>query len=380
LIVAFLGLFVAVGTGIGYFLSFRPIYRAYQARSWTAADCEVISSRVVSSDDTSRPDIRYRYYVNDRPYVSDRYNFIPGSTSDSTVPDTVERYPAGRRFQCFVDPADPTEAVINREVTGWYYFGLAFFGGFAGIPLLIGAVVIRGRSARRAADAAPITRAPDAAPVTRAFDGAAMDAASGTGPLVLQPTASPLGKLIAITLICLFWNGIVGLFTFFEIREFTAGTGNWFLAIFLLLFQIIGVALLLAVPYQLLALANPRPAITLSRATVPLGSATPFEWKLTGTASRVTRLTITLKGQEQARYRRGTDTHTDTHTFHDEVLAEATDPMGIERGGGTIRVPADTMHSFNAFNNKIIWTLHVKGDINRWPDVDDSFEIKVTPS
>ena len=94
----------------------------------------------------------------------------------------------------------------------------------------------------------------------------------------------------------------------------------------------------------------------------------------------MSRLTVTLRGREQARYRRGTDTRTDTHEFHSEVLAEATDPMSIARGSGTIRIPAATMHSFSANNNKIIWTLTVEGEISRWPDVDDSFDVTVSPA
>jgi len=201
------------------------------------------------------------------------------------------------------------------------------------------------------------------------------------GPVVLQPTASPMGKLITATIVCLIWNGIVGVFTFFEVQEFMGGGGgSWFMAIFLLLFQIVGVALLVAVPYQLLALANPRPTITLSRAALPIGGSVPFEWQLTGSASRVSRLTVTLEGREEARYRRGTDTHTDKNVFHSAVVVEANDPMTIERGSGTIRIPAGSMHSFSADNNKIVWTLTVKGEISRWPDVDESFDVTVSPA
>jgi hypothetical protein len=38
------------------------------------------------------------------------------------------------------------------------------------------------------------------------------------------------------------------------------------------------------------------------------------------------------------------------------------------------------MHSFSANNNKIIWTLTVKGEISRWPDVDESFDVTVSPA
>jgi hypothetical protein len=375
-VAAFLGIFVVAGIGIGYFLSFRPLYLAYQARSWTPLDCEVISSRVVHNDETSRPDIRYRYDVDDRQYTADRYNFIPGSTSDSTVGATVDRYAPGTRFQCYVDPADPTQAVINRDITYWYGFGLIFFVMFAGIPLLVGTFALRRMSATRAAqqtaEATLTARGPDTGQIGMVAD---------LGPAVLQPTVSPMGKLITATIVCLFWNGIVGIFTYFEIQQFgSGGGGSWFLALFLLLFQIIGVALLVSVPYQLLALANPRPVITLSRGSLPIGGSVPFEWQLTGAASRVTKLTMTLKGREEARYRRGTDTRTDTHEFYSAVLAEATDPMNIERGSGTIRIPAGTMHSFSSNNNKIVWTLSVKGEINRWPDVDESFDVTVSPA
>jgi hypothetical protein len=37
------------------------------------------------------------------------------------------------------------------------------------------------------------------------------------------------------------------------------------------------------------------------------------------------------------------------------------------------------MHSFSATHNQIVWTLEVKGEIQRWPDVDDAFPITILP-
>jgi Protein of unknown function (DUF3592) len=375
-VVAFLGVFVATGCGIGYLLSFRPLFLAYRAHSWTPTDCDVIGSRVAASGRTARADIQYRYSVDGRPYTSNRYNFIPGATNDSTVDATVQQYAPGTRFQCYVDPADPTEAVINRDVTGWYYLGLVFFAAFAGIPLLIGTFVVRAQLKTRVAQ----RMAENLPPGMRALDGGSIGAPLDAGPLTLHPSVSPIGKLVAATIVALIWNGLVGVFTYFEINTFMTGSGSWGLAIFLLIFQLIGVGLLVSVPYQLLALANPRPTITLGRSTVALGAAVPFEWQLDGAASRVTHLTITLLAREETRYRRGTDTRTDKHEFHREVIAESSDPMGIAHGSGTIRLPATTMHSFTATNNKIIWTIQVTGEIRHWPDVDDSFDITVSPA
>jgi hypothetical protein len=310
----------------------------------------------------------------------------------------VAKHAPGTTFECYVDPADPSNAVINRTATLWYFMGVAFFIMFAGIPGTIGVFTIRSRrrasAARQAISGGASGRIGDGGSHSGSHSGSygaaaaiadsrfaqAPSAADG-GPIVLKPAASPLGKLIAITLICLFWNGIVGIFTFMEYRMFVQGDAfGWGMAIFLLLFQVVGLALLAAVPYQLLAMANPRPIITLSRGAVPLGGSASFTWELSGATQRVTGLKITLRGSESARYRRGTDTHTDTHVFFSETLVDATHAMNIPRGSGTIRIPGDSMHSFEADNNKVIWTLHVAGDIPRWPNIDETFDITVRPS
>jgi hypothetical protein len=393
-VVVFLGVFVVVGSATGFFMSARPLSQVYAARSWTPAECEVVSSRVVHSDDTARPDIVYRYTIGGREYTSNRYNFLPGSSSDSNVPVAVANHPPGKKFECYVDPADPSNAVINRTPTLWYFMGVAFFVMFAGIPGAIAAVMIRSR--RRALTAGRALSGGAAGVGAGASGGAGVGVGSrfghapsggntpgavDAGPVVLKSSASPLGKLVAITLVCLFWNGIVGIFTFIEYRMFMQGDAfGWGMAAFLLIFQVVGVALLAAVPYQALALANPRPVITLNRGTVPLGGSASFTYELSGAAHRVTQLKITLRGSEVARYRRGTDTHTDTHVFFDETIANAAHAMNIARGSGVIRIPGDTMHSFDAPNNKVTWTLHVAGEIARWPNIDETFDITVRPS
>lgn len=390
---AFLGLFVVVGSVTGFFMSARPLYHAYVARGWTPTACEVVSSRIVHNDDTARADIVYRYTIGGRQYTADRYNFMPGTSSDSSVPDVVAKHAPGTKFECYVDPSDPSSAVINRTPTLWYFMGVLFFVMFAGIPGTIAVVMIRSRRrARTAAGQAAAgtgvgAGAGAAAGAAAAFADSRFGhaspslAADAGGPIVLKPSTSPMGKLIAITLICLFWNGIVGVFTFLEYRMFVQGDAfGWGMALFLLLFQVIGLALLAAVPYQLLAMANPRPIITLSRGAVPLGGTASFTYELNGAAHRVKALKITLRGSEEARYRRGTDTKTDTHVFFSETLVDATHEMNIPRGTGMIRVPADSMHTFAADNNKVLWQLHVAGDIPRWPNIDDTFDILVRPS
>jgi hypothetical protein len=367
---------IAIGSAAGYFLSFRPLYHLIEAQSWTPRPCVVVSSRIESGEGTARADIVYRYTVDDREYTASRYNFNPGTTADSSVPAAVASHPPGKRFECYVDPDDPRRAVINRSHSLWYHIGTPFFVLFGLLPLGIGFVIFRSHRTEDAAAKALVAARP-AANDPRFGHAPAVD----TGPVVLKPSASPMFKVVGLGAICLFWNFVVGIFTVVEYWMYSTGeAGWWIMGLFLLLFQAVGVFLIWAVIKQVLALGNPRPVLTLSRAVVPVGGSVAFGWQLTGKAHRVTHLQMTLKGTEEATYRRGTDTHTDKHEFFSESLVDVSHATGIARGTGTIRIPRDTMHTFSADHNKVIWTLVVAGTIARWPDIEDAFEIKVGPA
>ena len=55
------------------------------------------------------------------------------------------------------------------------------------------------------------------------------------------------------------------------------------------------------------------------------------------------------------------------------------DRYEILAGESTIAVPRDTMHSFEAKHNKVVWELRVHADIRRWPDVREEFRFTVLP-
>ncbi|GAG23260.1 unnamed protein product, partial [marine sediment metagenome] len=119
--------------------------------------------------------------------------------------------------------------------------------------------------------------------------------------------------------------------------------------------------------------------LTVSRNVVPLGGMVDLGWELRGRIDRIGTLTIELKGREEATYRRGTTTHTDAKEFFKLPIAEITDVRDMGVGKTSFTVPTDTIHSFEAENNKIVWSLVVHGDIAYWPDVNDEFDFKVLP-
>jgi hypothetical protein len=95
--------------------------------------------------------------------------------------------------------------------------------------------------------------------------------------------------------------------------------------------------------------------------------------------ARLASFRIRLEGREEATYRRGTSTSTDRQVFHSEVLFEARHALAIERGSLSFAVPADSMHSLAADHNQVVWAIKLEGEIPRWPDLAEEFEIEVRP-
>src|SRR6478752_5039001 len=59
--------------------------------------------------------------------------------------------------------------------------------------------------------------------------------------------------------------------------------------------------------------------------------------------------------------------------------SRTTDSAVVREGKARVEVPADSMHSFTAGNNQIVWVLTVHGHIARWSDVKDEYLMSVAP-
>ncbi len=379
--VALFGVFLLFGLGFSAVFAV-PAWQVVRARSWTPVPCEILDSEVedhpADDGDTYSVELRYRYEVGGRKYVGDRYTFLGGSSSGSESKQRiVDRLPPGTRTTCWVDPADPSEAVFERGFTRdylWILLPLLFVAIGAG-GIVLGLVALRKQGTR--AQAAPSDWLPEAAG-TRAAAGA-VGAAAGTEPLVLEPAAGPVGKLFLVSFLALFWNGIVGVFVYHAWQGWREGAPDGCLTVFLVPFVLVGLALILSVPYQVLALFNPRPHLTLTPGRLTLGEPAELAWRFSGRPGRIRRLAITLEGREEAEHRSGKDTATARETFATLPVVEAASAAGIATGSARIEVPADTMHSFDADHNRIVWTLKVRGDVRSWPDVSEDMSVVVAP-
>ncbi|MCC5805769.1 MAG: DUF3592 domain-containing protein [Opitutales bacterium] len=361
--------FLSAGMGIGYFLGVRPLLQAMESGSWPQVPCRIVSSEVESrrtSDGTTyRVAIRFQYKYEGRQYTGGSHGFDTAwSSGRASKQRIVGEFPVGLETTCYVDPDNPETAVLSRAVPTFAWIMLPFSGAFflAGLAVMLGSLGVLpekwaltfGSSHRR---------------VTQEDHGTAE----------LKPGAGPWGKLSGVTFAAVLWNGVVGIFLFTGVVDPDEGGMSWLMLAFMTPFVLVGAGLLGAVVYCALALFNPRLWLTLSEAHPRLGQTVQLRWRTEGALHRVQHLSVLLEGRESATYRRGTRSVTDRALFHREVIFETNQPLSHREGGTVLTVPAESMHTFEGGNNRIEWTLVVRGKIPLWPNVNDSYPVTVRP-
>ena len=382
----FFSVFLLAGLGFLYGFFLRPLAKIIVSSNWPAVPCVVLSSEVQSHRDsdgsTYSINILYSYEFSGRAFKSNRYHFLGGSSSGyAGKRAVVNRYPPGFHTLCYVNPSEPTEAVLERGFTADMWFGLIPF-----VFVLIGGggVTYSLRQRKRASAAPGSTTGAYSAPAPGGAStfANAMPSVNERGTTALKPRTAPFVKVIAATGIALFWNGIVSVFLFDVIGQWRSNHHDFFtifLTLFLTPFVLVGLGLIGAIFYFLLALFNPRPRLRITPGSVPLGGTLRVEWEIAGNTQRLGHLSVRLRGREEATYQRGTNTSTDTNVFSDLEIAEVTAWQEMQSGNRTVTIPPELMHSFTAQHNKIVWSIQMHGNIPRWPDLREEFRIVVLP-
>lgn len=359
----FASIFIIAGVSTTWFIALKPWLESLDAASWPQVSCKIEIAKVTSHRGskggvTYGIDVLYRYEFEGRKYSSDRYNFSTGkSSSRDWREEAVRKLRSSKNPVCYVNPADPNKAVLATKIGNEIWFGLIpLIFLFSGLVLFFAAPKMIAKRAN--AQALPIP-APNVISLVH-------------GSYELKPTSSPKAGCIGMGIFALFWNGVV--WTIF-LQPDISGPPKAFLFIFIL----IGVIIAVSFGYFFLIFFNPKPTVTVDATAVRLGDSIQFKWKFDGNTSRISLLEIILTAKESATYRRGTNTVTDTHFFIHKKLHETRDRAAIAAGELTITIPADSMHSFDSSNNKIIWAVTLHGDIAKWPDVDLEFPLTVYP-
>jgi hypothetical protein len=366
--------------------------------TWPERECEILKSTVAEVEGDGDEvrwvfSVAYRYEVDGAPHVSRAFRREAVTFATRVEAQRlVDAYPAGSRRTCRVDRRASDRAVLAPSAAApvaWLLLPLALaVGPLVGVVALW--KVSPARARKRWDDVAGVPDVPAAAQATGVWSAepvllpiggrSGRGATAGSARHSLAPRSGPVTRFVGVTVVALFWNGIVSVFLSNLAAEWSAGKWPIFSSLFLTPFALIGLGLIGGVGYSLLACFNPRPRLELGKGALTVGGSTSLRWRLGGRAARVTGLTLTLEGREETTYTQGTDTRTDTQVFYRATLVTAANPWDVASGETRLEIPDGTMHSFTAAHNRIRWVVAVHGDIPRWPDVKEEIEIQVLPA
>ncbi len=157
----------------------------------------VLSSRIKTShgdSTTYAPLVRYSYQYEGRTFAGERHSFDSSSSSDHRYARrVVEQYPQGRKITVFVDPADPSQSVLLREVPAQTHFLLLFLQPFVtvGVGMLGATLIVPRRHARVGRFLRDEPRLPWNIPTWGRLE-------QGASGLVVRPSLRMTGPLLAL--------------------------------------------------------------------------------------------------------------------------------------------------------------------------------------
>ncbi|MEL7496954.1 MAG: DUF3592 domain-containing protein [Planctomycetota bacterium] len=399
-LILFGAIFASAGGFFLYLMFISPWLQSRAAQDWPAATCKITNARIESHQDDDgtsySAEFEYDYTVDAVEYQGDRFSFANFSGSRGRAQSLLKKYPIGSQQTCHYNPADPTDVVLDRDNSNlqtWFVFLPVIFILIGGAIMLGGLFGLfkRGNSVSGSVDASEATlpAASIAAGIKASEAGWGIQTEADrldeewAAPRKLKTTSSRMVAFIGIGIAAIFWNGILSFMFFNAIGDlFKDGFefGNILMGLFFVPFFLVGIALIGFTLYYFLSLFNPTVEVAITTGAVPIGGEVDLAWEIEGKSERIKKLTIEIHGVQSVRYVRGTDTVTETNIFELITVASLDDPKDIPFGSATITIPTDTMHTFEADNNKILWSVNVHGDIPWGPDVFESFSFRVTPN
>lgn len=141
------GLILAAAGGFATYGLWRAYHLACEPDSWPQTACVIRASTVEMRDVMNHPTqfvpvVTYSYLFDQVSYESTQIRRIPGQTFKhrKQAEEIVAKYPPGQATVCYVNPAEPKTAVLQRESHGSIYsiwFPLIFVVGGLGMVINI---------------------------------------------------------------------------------------------------------------------------------------------------------------------------------------------------------------------------------------------------
>ena len=396
----FFSIFLVVGLGVLWALAISPFLQLRSAKSrWIEVPCVVhkIEVKIHSGDsNTYSPDVLFEYVVDGKRYTSSQFWFGTGSYGNrKAIADVIAPFQPGGEYPCYVNPTRPSEAVLVRRLAAHAWLGWLFGGIFSAVGAIAMiatylsntkakrktitwkdpiATVERHDATQRSASKQSLMGEPlEGQPIyTCDLKVCPREDEGPDEPMILAAKESRVGNAVGGWVFALIWNGISWTIAYFIVKDF-----HWFAAIFMSVFLLIGLAIIVFAFYSTLQIWNPRTTVVCSQRNLYPGSEFEISWLHSTTSSSIAELSIELEGQESATYRQGTTNRTDKSIFHKQMILKTVEPSEISQGFRLVQVPLDTMHTFEAARNSVVWQIRVHGKIRFWPDIRDTYAVTI---
>ena len=144
------GIFLAVGCFVIIAFTVRPLFNWSRSAHWMETEAVVISSELGHSRGskgkaTYRVNITFQYRINEHTYTSEKYDFFMSDLYTNigvkAMRRAVDRHHPGDVVTCYVNPDNPKQAIISREIHCGLLILTSIFGlifGGVGIAIILG--------------------------------------------------------------------------------------------------------------------------------------------------------------------------------------------------------------------------------------------------
>ncbi len=229
--------FAALGVGFAVWLV-NGIVEYRRIQGWDETPAKIISVdwkciRASSKGNEYKAEVEYRYRYRDQSYTGHRISLdkVSGSFQENSLPELRKYRARGMPFRCYVNPEQPAEATLYRDLP-WHTF--AFQAGsvlaFGGVGFGLLAFTLFGRRSQRKKGALAQAH-PEEPWLWR------KDWADGT---IRGSATSLAGPLV----FAIFWNGFFAVAWFAFLCNRTGRSDEQVILWFMIPFTIIGLGLL----------------------------------------------------------------------------------------------------------------------------------------
>ena len=150
-LIPFGGIFFLAGAAVFCCLTLWPMWRSSAAQTWVELPAEVVSSKLDCPDSSGcgRIAVSYVYRYQGKDYQCDRYDILYSTLYTNENLERMRRAvrscPVGKRIVCYVNPDDPSQALVDRNLPDSFFTSRLWMSlPFAGFGFLVMAAGVCG--------------------------------------------------------------------------------------------------------------------------------------------------------------------------------------------------------------------------------------------